>query len=545
MGRKKRSTSDQGVTLKRILLPAGGAILATGLLAAGLAGTAHANPDWASDTMAKDAPSAVDVANYWVAANGATNNLAKAVPYTWETKATPKLNAGGGYTPDGKPGVIAPIGEEKKVAAKVKNINLPKSLGKVFFVDSEGALKWCSATSIQSTYRNLVATAGHCVYDDKKNASVMDKWVFVPAYYQGKTPYGIYVGKQAYTHYDYSVFNDRDRDYAFVTVYNGIQVGGGSTKEVSLKDYTAYTGKKFVKETDITAEQYKAGVEKYGVDGPYKSKALDSKVETVAKPDDAQKNFEKYISPEGFNGIKLTTVEVVKSTYEAAPSGLDNGNKSQWLSQPVKISLEEFNALKAKKANGEFLGELAEVKDAKGNVIGWTKQQFFVRKWVKSTTQTRYWVETYFVQDGFIQDTGRLGEVVGGQGFTWNQKTGQTVMVFGYPADAHPDGNKAYTGVTPKWTYGKTSGKVYVSAAEKVEEHIGLKSSFTPGADGGPWLAKWSNAKRLGYVNGVTSLFGDQDKNGRYDLITSPYFDGETAAIYNKAAAVWSGSIVK
>src|SRR6185437_14270126 len=38
--------------LKRILLPAGGALLATGLLAAGLAGTAsaNANPDWATDT---------------------------------------------------------------------------------------------------------------------------------------------------------------------------------------------------------------------------------------------------------------------------------------------------------------------------------------------------------------------------------------------------------------------------------------------------------------------------------------------------------------
>ncbi|MFI6458772.1 hypothetical protein ACIBF6_45410, partial [Streptosporangium amethystogenes] len=147
--------------------------------------------------------------------------------------------------------------------------------------------------------------------------------------------------------------------------------------------------------------------------------------------------------------------------------------------------------------------------------------------------------------DGYIKDVGRLGDNVGGQGFTWNQKPEQTVFVFGYPADAHPDGNKAYTGVTPKWTYGKTSGKTYVSAAHKVEEHIGLKSSFTPGADGGPWLAKYSNAKRLGYVNGVTSLFGDQDNNGRYDLITTPYFDGETQTVYSKAANVWSGSIVK
>ncbi|MEU8386126.1 hypothetical protein [Streptosporangium sp. NPDC048865] len=535
--------------MKRILLPAGGAVLATGLLAAGLAGTANAVPDWAYDTMAKDAPSAVDVAEFWTKANGHTNNLAKATAYTDETIAASKLSASGNYTPDGKPGIVAPIGEEKKSSAKVKNINLPKTIGKVFFVDSEGELKWCSATSIQSKYRNLVATAGHCVYDDKKNASAMDNWVFVPGYYQGKAPWGVYVGKTAYTHYDYSVYNDRDRDYAFVTVYNGIHIGGGKATQVTAKEFAEYKGAKYIDEKTITADEFKAGVEKYGVDGPFKSKVVDPKVETVAKPAhvDTLGELLPYSDDDGKDGIKVVGVEVVKSAYLAAPDGYDNNAKSPYLTgnKPTPISLEEYNTLKAAKAEGKFLGELTEFKDAKGNVIGWGKQSFYVRKWVKSTVQTNYWVETYFVVEGYIKDAGRLGDNVGGQGFVWNQKPEQTVFVFGYPAAPHPDGNKAYTGVTPKWTYGKTSGKVYVSAAEKVEEHVGLKSSFTPGADGGPWLAKYSNAKRLGYVNGVTSLFGDQDKNGRFDTITSPYFDGETATVYSKAAAVWSGSIVK
>ncbi|MBB5821305.1 hypothetical protein F4562_004367 [Streptosporangium becharense] len=534
--------------MKRILLPAGGAILATGMLAAGLAGTAQAVPDWAYDTMAKDAPSALEVAEFWFKANDHTNNLAKATPFTWETKATPKLNASGGYTPDGKPGVVAPIGEEKKSAAKVKNINLPKTIGKVFFVDSKGDLKWCSATSIQSKYRNLVATAGHCVYDDKANASVMDKWVFVPGYYQGKAPWGIYVGKTAYTHYDYSVYNDRDRDYAFVTVYRGVQFGGGTAKQVTAKEYAAHNGAKFVKEKTITDKEYEAGYEKYGPEGPFKKAFLDPKVETVAKPADANaETIGKYLTETGHEGVKLVGAEVTKSVYAAAATGLENNNRfptGKGLGGVIEISQEEYKKLTADKAEGKFDGELVEVKKD-GVVTGWTKQQFYVNKWVKSTVVPKYWVETYFIVDGWVKDVGHLGENVGGQGFTWNQKPQQTVFVFGYPADAHPDGNKAYTGVTPKWTYGKTSGKVYVSAAEKVEEHIGLKSSFTPGADGGPWLAKYSNAKRLGYVNGVTSLFGDQDKNNRYDLITSPYFDGETATVYQKAANVWSGSIVK
>ncbi|MFF3445178.1 hypothetical protein [Streptosporangium sp. NPDC002721] len=530
--------------MKRILLPAGGAVLATGLLAAGLAGTANAVPDWAYDTLAKNAPDAVAVAEFWTKANGHTNNLAKATAYTDETIAASKLSASGGYTPDGKPGVVAPIGEEKKSAAKVKNINLPKTIGKVFFVDSEGELKWCSATSIQSKYRNLVATAGHCVYDDKKNASAMDNWVFVPGYYQGKAPWGVYVGKTAYTHYDYSVYNDRDRDYAFVTVYNGIHVGGGKATQVTAKEFADYKGAKYIDEKIITKDEYAAGYEKYGDLGPFKSKAVDPKVETVAKPSDAAAKIEDYIKT-GKDGVQLVGAEVVESVYKAASNGLENGNKFERLSTVVPISLEDYNALKAAKGEGKFLGTLAEVKDDKGNVIGWTKQQFFVKKWVKTTVNIKYWVETYFVVEGYIKDAGRLGDNVGGQGFTWNQKPEQTVFVFGYPAAPHPDGNKAYTGVTPKWTYGKTSGKVYTSAAEKVEEHVGLKSSFTPGADGGPWLSKYSNAKRLGYVSGVTSLFGDQDKNGRFDIITSPYFDGETATVYTKAAAVWSGSIVK
>ncbi|WP_406312189.1 hypothetical protein OHA77_26675 [Streptosporangium sp. NBC_01639] len=505
--------------MKRILLPAGGAILATGLLAAGLAGTANANPDWASDTLAKDAPAAVDVAKFWLGVNGATNNLAKATPYTWETTAAPGLKAGGGYTPDGKPGSVLPTGEGKTTTSVVKNINLPRTIGKVFFVDADSKLKWCSATSIQSKYHNLVATAGHCVYDDKKNASVMDNWVFVPAYYQGKTPYGVYVGKTAYTHYDYSVFNDRDRDYAFVTVYNGIQIGGGSAKEVKKSEYDAFSGAKFTKDTAISEAEYKKTVDLNGGE----SADAWAKADTIKDP----------VGPDYPAAVKVLQ-EVSKDAYDNAPTGQKNGAKAEAASGKSEfVTKAEYEA---------YTGPGYRKIDAKGN---YTITKYFVKYWVKETQVKGYFKTTFYVVDGFIKDTGALGNAVGGQGFTWNQKTGQTVFVFGYPADAHPDGNKAYTGVTPKWCYGKTTGKVYVSAAEKVEEHVGLKCSMTPGADGAAWLVKYNNSKRLGYVNGVTSLFGDQDKNGRYDLSTSAYFDGETAAVYNQAAAVWSGSIVK
>ncbi|MEU7002135.1 hypothetical protein [Nonomuraea sp. NPDC046570] len=507
--------------MKRILLPAGGAILATGLLAAGLASSATAAvPDWAYDTMAKDIPDAVNVAKFWLDVNEETNNLAKATAYNWETKGAATLKASGGYTPDSKPGLVVPIGEEKKTAAKVKNINLPKTIGKVFFVDPDGkTLRWCSATSIQGAHKNLVATAGHCVYDDTKNASVMDNWVFVPGYYQGKTPWGIYVGKTAYTHYDFSAFNDSDRDYAFVTVYNGIQIGGGAAKAVSKADYDKFeTGPKFGKDEAISEAEYLKCKDLNGGESTDCWAKTDSKVEVVG-PD--------------YPGAVKAFTEVTKEAYDAAPAGSGNGSKAPGQTQTDHVTEDAYKA---------YTGPGYRKIDANGN---FTITHYFIKHWVKKTAVTGYFKTTFYIVEGFIKDVGRLGDNVGGQGFAWNQKTGQKVFVFGYPAGTHEDGNKPYTGVTPKWCYGTTSGKTYASAKYKAEEHVALKCAVTGGYDGSPWLVKYSNAKRLGYVNGVTSLFADQDTNKRYDYISSPYFDGETNSVYRAAEKNWSGSIVK
>ncbi|GII02622.1 hypothetical protein [Planobispora takensis] len=534
--------------MKRILLPAGGAILATGLLAAGLAGTAQAAPDWATDPMAKNTAEAESVAQFWTKSNNEA--LKQATAYYWDEKQLPKLVSGGGYSPDGKAGAVLPTGEAKVTTPKVKNINLPKTIGKVFFVNNKGDYKWCSATSIHAKYRNLVATAGHCVYDVENNGHTLDKWVFVPGYYQGKTPWGIYVGKQAWTHYDFDVYEDYDRDYAFVTVYNGVHYNGDKT--VTADEYKKFVGPKYIDIKEVSAEEGKAGHSKYGDDGPYYSETtVANNVETVNPPqlEFNGNDIDKYTDEDGYKDVKLIRFEVTKYDYDkAAPHSKKWNNGEQYPVLPFggkweSISKETYEKLKAEKAAGKFLGELKTVQ-ANGVDIEWYSVQYFVKKWIKSSTvsTTKWYLKTYHIE--LSKDAGRLGDNVGGQGFAWNQKTGQPVYIFGYPAAAHGDGNKPFTGVTPKWCYGKPSGKVYVSAAQKVEEHVGLKCSMTPGADGSPWLIKYNNAKRLGLVNGVTSLFGDQDANGRYDLSTSAYFDGETAAIYAKAANVWSGRIV-
>ncbi|MBN6053592.1 hypothetical protein JYK22_16755 [Nonomuraea sp. RK-328] len=509
--------------MKRILIPAGGAILATGLLAAGLAGTAQAAGDVATDPMAKSAADAKAIAQYWAESNGAALKAATE-SNVWDKSDVAKLQSKGGYSADTKPGSASPIGQEKKTTVKVQNVNLPKTIGKVFFVNSKGEKKWCSATSIQSKYRNLVATAGHCVYDTAGNTDVMSKWVFVPGYYQGKTPFGIYVGKQAFTHYDFDVYEDYDRDYAFVTVYNGIQLGGGTAKQVSKAEFDKYQGVKDAKDVEISRAEFR----QCKLD-PTSTTACWVKRGSKAEP----------TGPD-YPGAEVAKIEVSEATYKDAKVGKGNGFK---FGEPVTEIVTDAQAAAYKKAQAadakKYPATVAQ--DARGN---WTITHFYVQQWYKPGTDTKFYKTVFYIIEGFVKDAGRLGDNVGGQGVAWNQPTGKYVRVFGYPAAAHPDGNKNFTGITPKWCYGKTSKKLVGSAAKKIEEHIALKCSMTEGADGGPWLANYSNSKRLGYVNGVTSTFNDQDGNGRVDYISSPYFDGETAAIYKSASNVWSGKIV-
>jgi hypothetical protein len=386
--------SPRSFPVRRTLTTAG-LVATSGLLASALTVPAQAAPSGSTTAgptiPAKDAKAVV---LHWLADNHAA--LKDATEYRPDYKVTShtaKLKSTGAPSTDGKAGLVAPIGEEKK-SSKSKNVNLPKTIGKVFFTLNDKPY-WCSATSVQSKYRNLVATAGHCAYNTDVDDHVLDNWVFVPGYYQGKAVWGIYPAKQAFTHYDFDVYEDYDRDYAFVSVYNGITVK--QVSKCSREEYDAYAGPKW--------------------------------------------------------------------TY-----------------------------------NGNFY-----------KVV--------------------------------LKDAGRLGDNVGGQGFAYNIKPGKYVYAFGYPAGPHADGNKPYTGITPKWVYGKTS-KVVVDSALKIEEQIGLKASVTYGFDGAPWLLKYSNVKRLGYINGVTSTFIDSDDNDRYDYIGSPFFDGETAGVYKAAANVWSGTIV-
>ncbi|RJL26586.1 trypsin-like serine peptidase [Bailinhaonella thermotolerans] len=350
---------------KRAIVPLAGAVIASGVVGASLTTTAEAQakPRTKTVTLAKSAAEATAIVKAWTPAK-----LKAAKSYTEELGVKGKLaRSVRPAKADGPAGSVPPIGASSSGSAK--NVNLPRTVGKVFF-EIGGEQYWCSATSIQSKYRNLVATAGHCAYDTDTNTATK-QFVFIPSYHQGKAPYGVYVGYKLNFHSDFDVFEDYDRDYAFINVYNGIKPNTGPTKDF----------------------------------------------------------------------------------------------------RPV--------------------------------------------------------------------DVGRLGDNVGGQGFTWNRNPKSTYFTFGYPAGAHLDGDKPYSGNTMKWCYG-TSSTMPAAPEFNVQEHLGFKCAFTPGASGGPWLYGYRNSTRVGYVGGVNSLVWDTDGNGRYDRVSSPYFDGETYSVYKAAANLWS-----
>ncbi|MBG0832161.1 hypothetical protein HS041_31125 [Planomonospora sp. ID67723] len=520
---------------KRLVLPLSGALVASSMIGVSFASAAQATtaaPDRKSATLASSG-NAKAIAGYWT-----PTKLKSAKTYVAESTASGSFRSGASRaSADGRAGVVPPIGGENRSAGTSRNVNLPTTVGKVFFLDDKGQERWCSGSSVQSRYRNLVATAGHCVYDTDTNKPYSN-FVFIPGYYQGKAPWGIYVGAKVNMHYDFDVYEDYDKDYAFVNVYNGIKQTG--VKEVTGAEYEKAGGFKYTEDRAISQDEFEKGFAKYGQLGPYWKKLSDPDVQTVGKPADAEKYIEDYIK-DGRDGVKLTAVEVTSYDYGKAPSGLDNGARFERFSDEkgkVGISKEQYDKLVKDKAAGNFLGKLEAVKDVNGNEIAWYKTQYFVKKWVKTTVKELYFHTRYFVI--LLADAGRLGDNVGGQGVAWNQKTGKKVFAFGYPASAHLDGDKVYTGHTMKWCYG-TTGNAPDVPAFKAQEHQAIKCAFTPGASGGPFLLQYKNRTRTGYLNGVVSLTIDSDNNDRYDRVTTPYFDGETAGIYKYAANLWTG----
>ncbi|MFB9253109.1 hypothetical protein ACFFWE_33150, partial [Sphaerisporangium melleum] len=119
--------------VKRLALPLGGALAATSMIGATLVTSANAATAPAKKVVSlASSSSAQKISSFWTANGGA--NLKGAAQFTGDQQVKGKINLGGGdAAPDGKAGSILPTGQEKVTPTKVKNVNLPKTIGKVFF----------------------------------------------------------------------------------------------------------------------------------------------------------------------------------------------------------------------------------------------------------------------------------------------------------------------------------------------------------------------------------------------------------------------------
>ncbi len=209
----------------RIATPLVAVTLSTGLVSGAASTTAP------PDVVSEIATTSVDQAiQFWT-----PERIQRATDHDDRVHARSRGVTGRASAPDGPPGSIPPSGMGKTAKkTKGKQVNLPNTVGRVFFTlprtDPRDPKNWryCSATSVQGKYRNLVATAAHCVYDVRRNAFYTN-WIFIPSYWDGrntrdgKAPYGIYAARMFNAHNDFVVREDFDHDYAFVNVHNGVK----------------------------------------------------------------------------------------------------------------------------------------------------------------------------------------------------------------------------------------------------------------------------------------------------------------------------------
>jgi len=99
--------------------------------------------------------------------------------------------------------------------------------GKVFFSDHLGGGWQCSASSVNSNGKDVVFTAGHCVYGTAggklpAGETWHSNWVFIPDYYFGSAPYGQWPACQLWTLNNYIANQDLGDDMgAAVACTNG------------------------------------------------------------------------------------------------------------------------------------------------------------------------------------------------------------------------------------------------------------------------------------------------------------------------------------
>jgi len=171
-----------------------GALLTSGVL--GLAGgpadakAQQRSPVASHRTAAASATGAKQVRQYWT-----KDRMRSATPKVVQARpSTSTVKAGKPVVVKGKPGSGSTDGYLG--GPWTKGGNVVKTTGKVFF--TEGSTNYvCSGSSVQSTNKSTVTTAGHCVNEGP--GAFVTNFVFVPAYDHGAAPYGKFAASRLFT----------------------------------------------------------------------------------------------------------------------------------------------------------------------------------------------------------------------------------------------------------------------------------------------------------------------------------------------------------
>jgi V8-like Glu-specific endopeptidase len=221
--------------------------IASGVGAIGISAGLFAGAASASTPAAKAAPAAA-ATNLLVGAKGqTTGSLVKASPaltaywnlYSRVSKNLPspapsralaaKVNRprapqGPAVKVGGAVGTIRPITKAQPALGKTgtpwwgnRSLAPATTTGKVFFTDHTGGHWVCSGSLVNSVAKNVVITAGHCVYGTAggelpAGETWHSNWVFAPDYYNGTAPYGYWTAKQLWTLTNYAHNGDEQDD---------------------------------------------------------------------------------------------------------------------------------------------------------------------------------------------------------------------------------------------------------------------------------------------------------------------------------------------
>ncbi|AUG78427.1 hypothetical protein CFP65_3638 [Kitasatospora sp. MMS16-BH015] len=221
--------------------------------AAAQAAADHWTPEAMRAAVQADGPAAS------VQAAAPTGLGPSAIPPVWRTQPKPATSgrpaagapAGPTTTRSAGPAPVAATTHLQAQVATTPTTGLP-TVGALFF-DVGPVHERCTGTVINTGSRNVIATAGHCLWNRLTSwlpATVMPTPVFVPGYHDGQSPYGKWTVKTRYYASAWRNNLNPDYDFGFIVLndLNGKRVqdvvGGnawrtdaGSSNSVEITGY--------------------------------------------------------------------------------------------------------------------------------------------------------------------------------------------------------------------------------------------------------------------------------------------------------------------